>query len=85
MPTLSRLTAFIPLPLPPSLPVPLPLRRRAADEAGAIADAQEQAEKRLKAIDQLDPDLDADDDAGNESSDDESSDDDDDEAELLRE
>jgi protein CWC15 len=58
--------------------------KRKADEAGAIADAQEQAEKRLKAIEQLDPDLDADDDAGDESSD-ESSDDDDDEAELLRE
>lgn len=42
----------------------------AADEAGAIEQAQEEATKRLKAIEQLDPDLDADDDVDDESSDD---------------
>lgn len=57
--------------------------KRTADEAGAIAEAQEQAEKRLKSIEQLDPDLDADDDVAADDS--ESSDDEDDEAELLRE
>jgi len=58
--------------------------KRKADEAGALAEVQEQAEKRMKAIEAINPDLDADyavDDADDGSSDD----DDDDEAELLRE
>jgi len=48
-------------------------------------EAQEQAEKRLKAIEDLDPDLDADDDEDDDDDSDDDDDDDDDEAELLRE
>eukprot|EP00035_Acanthoeca_spectabilis_P021987 m.441344 g.441344 ORF g.441344 m.441344 type:complete len:220 (-) comp18651_c0_seq1:1668-2327(-) len=57
--------------------------KRKADEEGALAEVQEQAEKRMKAIEALDPDLDADDVI--EDQEESSDDDDDDEAELLRE
>eukprot|EP00037_Helgoeca_nana_P001038 m.24942 g.24942 ORF g.24942 m.24942 type:complete len:222 (-) comp11370_c0_seq1:355-1020(-) len=59
--------------------------KRKADEQGALAEVQEQAEKRMKAIEDIDPDLDADDIIDDEAEDDESDDDDDDEAELMRE
>mmetsp|Transcript_35721 Transcript_35721/g.93366 ORF Transcript_35721/g.93366 Transcript_35721/m.93366 type:complete len:221 (-) Transcript_35721:286-948(-) len=57
--------------------------KRKADEAGALAEVQEQAEKRLKAIEAIDDDLDADDPVADDDSGDDS--DSDDEAELLRE
>lgn len=62
----------------------------AADKLGTTEEAlleQEQAEKRLKAITAIDPDLDADDDDDGDGSDSDSDsdDDEDDEAELLRE
>lgn len=66
------------------------LAKRKAEEAGSTVEAleaQEQAEKRLKMIESIDPDLDADDDADEPDDDDsdDDSDDDDDDAEILRE
>jgi len=65
-------------------------KKRKAEERGISVDAleeeQQNAEKRLKAIEDINPDLDADDDDGNSDSESESDDDsDDDEAELYRE
>eukprot|EP00729_Bicosta_minor_P005289 gene5289-29409_t len=65
-------------------------QKRKADKLGTTEEAlleQEQAEKRLKAITAIDPDLDADDDDDGDGSDSDSDsdDDEDDEAELLRE